>query len=909
MFGCTSQSEKNVSIEIKDQQRSHDLNLPSWGPYTKKYIGVSHIPNAQEGLRFDLSIFPGLADQKTVVPNVMKKSSFHPWEASPNLEYFSFRHDLIWKDKVYADISYAEIDVSSRSFKIDYINNTGEPQRVTTQLMASLHFPPLKPHDPETRINFSTIDLPENTLWIDALDYNELNYAFPGHRDQLVYDGMLRGEIRENFLVNGSGIGKGFGRKSGDELKYVFTLKKGIKDAKLLIRYKTEKPEEAKIELTGIVEKDVTLEGTDSLKLKEVSVGNLLEGPNQLNLKTQSKTRLIIDGFVLVSAPDVDKVKIELLEWKEVPEIIPGPLENSLILKYENVETYYGLYWDQEDYLVRQWFSKDLPANLHEQDQGDMVLFEGDKMGHFTNVFIKPIELNPNSNKSLNGLVCQGTKEEVIEKLKSAKQLDFEKVYQTARSNLPIDNVVPSGKKYVFSQDRMSANTICNVVYPVYTQNQYIRHHAPGRKWDCLYTWDAGFIGIGLSQLNYQRGLENLEAYLNETDEQSAFIHHGTMLPVQFYLFQELWNKTQSDDLVQNNYLKLQRYYEFFMGRIDGSNTRNLDSGLIRTWDYFYNSGGWDDYPPQKYMHANKLTKKVTSVVSSAHVIRAAKILQQAALHLNRSEDFDLYAQDIEELTEALQEHAWDEESGYYGYVVHNSFDSPDGILKFEDRLNYNMGLGGVSPLVAGVGDKLQVEKMLSHLKTKGEIWSDTGLSTVDQSAPYYKKGYWNGNVWMPHQWFYWRAMLDLGEAEFAYQIAKTGLDVWKRETERNYNCHEYFSIETGKGKGWHQFSGLSTPVMSWFNAYYKTGNITTGYDVWIEKKNFNRDHSELSATLKVLEHKSDLFSLIVCLNPEFKYDVYWNDNKINYKELNNGTLSITIESNESEGSLKVNKK
>ena len=260
LLSCNNNNKRSISFPPQEQA-SHDLNLPAWGPYTKKYIGVSHIPNVQQGLRFDLSIFPGLTDQKTIVPNVMKKSSFHPWEASPNLEFFSFRHDLIWKDKVFADISYSQIDSQTRSFKIDYTNNTNEPQSVTAQLMASLHFPPLKPHDPETRINYSTVILPKNAVWVDAIDYSELNFAIPGHRDQLVYDGMLRGEIRDNHLVNGSGIGKGFGRKSGDELIYNFTLPKAIQDAKLLIRYKTEKPEDATIELTGIVEKKVKLEG------------------------------------------------------------------------------------------------------------------------------------------------------------------------------------------------------------------------------------------------------------------------------------------------------------------------------------------------------------------------------------------------------------------------------------------------------------------------------------------------------------------------------------------------------------------------------------------------------------------------------------------------------------------------
>ena len=110
--------------------------------------------------------------------------------------------------------------------------------------------------------------------------------------------------------------------------------------------------------------------------------------------------------------------------------------------------------------------------------------------------------------------------------------------------------------------------------------------------------------------------------------------------------------------------------------------------------------------------------------------------------------------------------------------------------------------------------------------------------------------------------------MLDLGEDDFAHQIAITALDVWKRETEKSYNCYEYFSIDSKKGKGWHQFSGLSSPVMSWFNAYYQVGNITTGYDIWIKEKSFNDDFSELEASMKIYHRKNKPFSLIVCLNP-----------------------------------------
>ena len=46
---------------------------------------------------------------------------------------------------------------------------------------------------------------------------------------------------------------------------------------------------------------------------------------------------------------------------------------------------------------------------------------------------------------------------------------------------------------------------------------------------------------------------------------------------------------------------------------------------LICTWDYFYNSGGWDDYPPQHYTHAQKLEPSVVCVSNTAHSIRMAK--------------------------------------------------------------------------------------------------------------------------------------------------------------------------------------------------------------------------------------------------------------------------------------------
>ncbi|MFH4963365.1 hypothetical protein V8G69_00040 [Gaetbulibacter sp. M235] len=887
----------------------HDLNLPNWGPYTKKYIGVSNIPDIKKGIRFDLSVFPGFYRRKVELPSALYESGFHPWEASPNLEYFSFRHELEWKDQVYTDISYSEWDENSRLIRINCVNNTNLPQSIVLHMMASINFPSIKEYDPDTPLEYSTIQLPENTHWIDALNYTKIKFAKPAPTDHLVYDGKLRGEIRDHGLVNGSGIGNGFGNQIGDQIEYEFNVTERLEDAVLLIRYKMEKDFSTTLQLSGLSNEKIVLNGDADFSIKQIRLNQLKTGNHHLSIVSKGNAPIILDGFVIINKNEIDSIKIESVAWDYIPEVLNSPLKNSIILKYKNIDNYYGLYWDYPDFEIREWFYKNLGDGFRKEVNGHTksTFYDGTK-GHYTNAFLRPINMKPNSSLNIYGLICSGSLKNVEYRLKNVKKGSFELVYNKARENLVNKEIVPAGEKYLFSQKRMEANTITDIVYPVYTQRQYIKHHAPGRWWDCLYTWDAGFIGIGLSQLNIQRGIENLNAYLNETDEQSAFIHHGTPLPVQHYLYQELWNKTQSKEFLENYYPKLKRYYEFLAGRISGSTTRNLESGLIRTWDYFYNSGGWDDYPPQRFVHQSKLEQSVTPVVNTAHQIRIAKILQMTATYLNLKDDIIEYNNDIQQLGKALQDDSWDEKSGYFGYVEHNEKGEPIQILKYNDTINFNKGMDGASPLISGICTPEQKNILLNHLKTKGELWSDVGLSAVDQSAPYYAKdGYWNGTVWMPHQWFFWKTMLDLGEADFAFKIASKALDVWKREVENTYNCFEHFVIETGRGAGWHQFSGLSNPVLSWFNAYYAIGSFTTGFNIWIQDKKFNEDKSSFFATLKIFDDENSSFSVIACMNPQNNYQVYWNDKLLtDYKILYKGVLSITITTTEKEGTLKI---
>ena len=38
----------------------HDLTLPEWGPYSKKYFVISHLAHRENGMRFDFTVAPAI---------------------------------------------------------------------------------------------------------------------------------------------------------------------------------------------------------------------------------------------------------------------------------------------------------------------------------------------------------------------------------------------------------------------------------------------------------------------------------------------------------------------------------------------------------------------------------------------------------------------------------------------------------------------------------------------------------------------------------------------------------------------------------------------------------------------------------------------------------------------------------
>jgi hypothetical protein len=248
---------------------------------------------------------------------------------------------------------------------------------------------------------------------------------------------------------------------------------------------------------------------------------------------------------------------------------------------------------------------------------------------------------------------------------------------------------------------------------------------------------------------------------------------------------------------------------------------------LLNTYPLFYNTGGWDDLPPQRAVHARGLEDQVTAVCSTAHAVRFARLMRRFALALGREADAAVYDADIARGLAAV-ERTWDPAAGVYSYVWHQSFEP----FRHESGANFNHTLDGLAPLIAGGNEPARAAGLLSRLAAPGRYWTAVGISTVDQAAPYYDPdGYWNGSVWIPHQWFLWRAALDWGDLRLARAIPRLVAEVWEREVRRTHCSFELFKIGSGLGGGYPHFAGLSAPALAMIAAVSRAGRVTAGFD------------------------------------------------------------------------------
>ena len=217
-------------------------NVPLYGPYSKKYLGLSKIvPRAQApGARFDLVVHPTCVNGAVPVPNTTFPCGYHPWQAAPDGSFYSYRCELLPKDRLYASIAFFRLDENAWGVRTRFHNRTELPRNCMLNYFCALEYPAARRTLPV---------LPEGAVRWHALDYASYTYAQPRPWDGLAPDALQKGEFRDEAFTDGHGLGdrvphahmprlaglRPFGAQAGDAVGYRVAVP-GFEDAALTVR-------------------------------------------------------------------------------------------------------------------------------------------------------------------------------------------------------------------------------------------------------------------------------------------------------------------------------------------------------------------------------------------------------------------------------------------------------------------------------------------------------------------------------------------------------------------------------------------------------------------------------------------------------------------------------------------------
>lgn len=897
--------------------QDNKIKMPVWGPYSKKYMGISRVIEnlADVGARYDFSVHPTLWNSSTPVPNVTVPSSYHLWNCKSDYTYFSYRYELMWKDMVYADVSFSKINDEAYLMRCEFVNNTELSQNCILNIFASLEFP---------YPTYCKVNTPEKCVLKTANDYTDYSYAVPRPWDNENPDGMFKGMFADKDFYLGKGLGdrcenyhvhflnlKPFGCEKGDRVSYSIKAD-GFKNPIIALRYRTVTDGDGKFDMKSEDDaySNIIFPHSDDLTFI------YLPYIEDFTLESLGGAGVELDFLAVIESGEEDNLTTERVNFPYVPEITTEVLENGhrSVLKYNGIEKPFCILTNNKNTRERALNSGSLEdALINRLSNGDHTYddlaetFSGSFKrkhsddGFFHNTLIKSIFIEPHTSHTEYAVLSMGEFDGLADD-------EYEEIYKNAKASSPVADFNEAGKKYTLSTEILKSTLLTNVVYPVYRHGENVIHHTPGKRWDSFYTWDSGFIGMGLLEFSPKLCQYALDMYLcDDTNRDFAFLLHGSLVPTQFAEYLELLKRTDDKESLAFLYDKAKLYYEFLRGRNHGSTVAKFNNGLLTTYDYWYSHCGMDDYPAQVEMMNRKSQKYTCPCLSTAQIIRAGKIMKMVAESLGRYDDIKTYDADIEYSTKALNDLAWDEESGYFGYTEYDENGNVTGIMRTADGENFNKGMDGIYPLVAGAVTGERKKRLIEHIKNPKEMWSRAGISAVDMSASYYfDDGYWNGNVWMSHQWYVWKTMLDNGEADFAFEIANRALDMWKDETDFTYNTYECFGIATKRGGWFHNFGGLSAPICIWANCYYKPQTVTTGFDIWTDYQRTTDNSAEISFKYYGDNEK---YTMVVTLSDKCDYVAFLDGKETQFFERNKGSLEFTFTSDVKSGVLVIKEK
>ncbi len=894
--------------------KNYDLSLPEWGPYSPRYAGGGLVVDKEKGYLMEFPVAVGYINYPPSCIKVYPPTpsiNITAWAANEEMDYWVWRFTMDDINRKlclakYALIEFVPVDKHSMVVCASFYKEiSGGVGRFTFDLLCGQF--PLKPK--------IAINKGKDDLWVKASEYCEIYSQYRNYLDgrkPMVFTYEPSTYLRYEGATNGEALYLNYKDKG---VVYYFRLPHTLGDAYLVFRYATFWADETQhfdIELDNQkITVPLPVKGTfspgssfDDWLTATHYLGKLTEGRHRLKITVNTTlpkrpAHILLDGFAITrSLPPKDFFSL-IKEPEGTLKVIKDVQANSMSLINKRLETdqIFTLLGKGGMISLRDIKGDDITEALTKMGPYWYVhgTYPGQGIGRWLDLNISDISVIPFEKKTVYAVVIRGN--DHAGNVRTAKKIlsHAEEIVKKRRDHYQDTKYKVTNKHYQTAMEHNVSVSLMAATFPNIRKGKYVKFYAPLSVDRNFCFWDVGALALGLTEYSPKLALEAAATYFTDENEESLAIEHGSYTPTPVYAVWEAYIKTGDIEILKFFYPRIKRLYGLLSGNHPNSFFDPHKLNLVNAYHYEYESASCDDYPVsgactpplnhdfefhpwRRNLYLPKNPVKFTRGIQwpsddvgcaglTSHVIRLAKILRLFAFFLGYKEDQTFFDSQIKRFFITMNKYMWDDKTGYFGWTKGKNYQ----MIRDKNGFNFNMGIDGVMPLITKECTLDQVRKMLYNLKSPRHLWTRWGVTNVDKSAPYYiDDGYWNGSVWMPHQWFLWKAILDYDPA-FAKKIARTAVELWFREHERFLSPFEYF--KHGEGCIGDFSSICNAYVLKFFAAYYQHGNVVAGYDTVIHKVRYHPNKDALSITISA-PFGPERGGLVAVLSPSKEYRI-----------------------------------
>lgn len=302
-----------------------------------------------------------------------------------------------------------------------------------------------------------------------------------------------------------------------------------------------------------------------------------------------------------------------------------------------------------------------------------------------------------------------------------------------------------------------------------------------------MWLWDSVFHAIGHRHLDTELA-ENLILALFDVQKDDGFIPHMakpeeissvTQPPVIAWGAWRVYQKSGNKEFLKN---VLKNNKDFLLWC--QSNRRKTEKELYswHTNPEFNNrcdESGMDNSP------RFDTNSDLYAIDFSCYMANETHFMQKIADELGDKDTADFFCQWYEKIKSEINNTLWCEEDGfYYDYdIKNNCFNKVQSVASF-------------LPIFAGVCDKTQCEKLVSHLENPDEFGTEFPIPSISKKDESFGSDMWRGPVWINYNYMISKGLTEYGFGDSSEKIKEKTLAVINEWYSRTGTVYEFYDSE-----------------------------------------------------------------------------------------------------------------